>query len=105
MHTFFTALSKDDVVARVGSVKTPAVQGAFAAELPGLVDVVAYLALEETDGEVDRLLLLHDYPKFSVKARTPWNVEIPSEIYDPTIGLLLDAIGYEVAPKARPAKR
>lgn len=95
MHVFMTALSKDDVIPRVGSVKTPAVQGAFAAELPGILDVVAYLALEENGaGETERLLLLHDYPKFSVKARTPWGVSVPTEIIDPTVGKLLDALGF-----------
>jgi hypothetical protein len=94
MHVFMTALSKDDVVSRVGQVKTPAVQGAFANELPGILDVVGYLALEETDGMVKRILLLHDYPKFSVKVRTPWNVEVPAEIEDPTVTRLLDALGY-----------
>jgi hypothetical protein len=95
MHTFFTALSKDDVVARVGQVKVPAVQGAFASELPGIMDVVAYLALEEGDEGVERVLLLRDYPKFSVKTRTPWNVDPPTEIYDPTVAKLLDALGFK----------
>lgn len=95
MHSFFTALSKDDVVARVGQVKTPAIQGAFQYELPGVVDVVAYMALEEVEGGVERVLLLHSAPKFSVKARTPWGVVIPAEIGpDPTIGDLLDTLGY-----------
>ena len=94
MHVFMTALSKDDVVARVGQVKVPAVQGAFANELPGIVDVVGYLALEEVDGVTSRILLLHDYPKFSVKSRTPWNVEIPAEIDDPNVTKLLDALGF-----------
>ena len=101
MHVFMTALSKDDVVPRVGSVKTPSVQGQFAADLPGIVDVVAYLALEETDGKVERLLLLHDYPKFSVKVRTPWNKTVPSEIVDPTITKILDALGYARAKTAK----
>lgn len=95
MHVFMTALSKDDVVPRVGQVKVPSMQGSFGAELPGLLDVVAYMALEENaDGETERLLLLHDYPKFSVKARTPWGVQVPSEIVNPTVGKLLDALGY-----------
>lgn len=97
MHVFMTALSKDDVVARVGSVKAPQVQGAFATELPGVLDVVAYLALTEDDeGEMQRVLLLHSSPKFSVKARTPWDaVDVPSEIVDPTITKLLDALGFQ----------
>ncbi len=96
MHVFMTALSKDDTVARVGSVKAPQVQGAFATELPGILDVVAYLALDETDGKMERVLLLHSNPKFSVKARTPWDqsVIVPAEIVDPTVTKLMDALGF-----------
>lgn len=97
MHTFFTALAKDDVVARVGQVKAPAIQGAFQYDLPGVVDVVAYLALDEsTPGQVERYLLLHSAPKFSVKTRTPWDVTVPGEIGpDPTVTDLLDTLGYK----------
>lgn len=96
MHVFMTALSKDDVVPRVGQVKSPSVQGQFAAELPGILDVVAYLALEDNQetGEMERILLLHGYPKFSVKARSPWGVVVPTEIIDPTVSKLLDALGF-----------
>lgn len=96
MHTFFTALAKDDVVSRVGQVKAPAIQGAFQYDLPGVVDVVAYLALDEAkDGTVERYLLLNSAPKFSVKSRTPWNVVVPPEIGpDPTITDLLDVLGF-----------
>ena len=92
MHVFMTALSKDETVPRVGSVKAPQVQGAFATELPGILDAVGYLALEDGDNGVERILLLNGYPKFSVKARSPWGVPVPSEIYDPTISKLLDAL-------------
>lgn len=94
MHVFMTALSKDDIAPRVGPVKVPAVQGAFANELVGIPDVVGYMALDETDTGTKRILLLHDYPRFSVKARTPWNVIVPSEIEDPTVAKLLDVLGY-----------
>lgn len=94
MHVFMTALSKDDVVPRTGSVKAPQVQGAFASELPGILDVVSYLALEETDGIVERILLLQGHPKFSVKVRTPWGTEVPNEIVNPSITKLLDALGF-----------
>lgn len=95
-HVFMTALSKDDVQPRVGQVKIPSVQGAFAAELPGVVDVVGYMALlEETPGQVDRLLLLHSNPKFSVKCRTPWDVTVPSELLNPDVTMLLDALGFK----------
>jgi hypothetical protein len=100
MHVFMTALTKDDVVPRVGSVRAPAVQGSFANELPGILDVVGYLALEAVtpdaehpDGE-QRVLLLHSNPRFSVKARTPWGSSVPAEITDPTITKLLDSLGY-----------
>jgi hypothetical protein len=100
MHVFMTALSKDEVVARVGTVRAPAVQGGFAHELPGIPDVVAYLALENIEpddahpeGE-RRVLLLHSNPKFSVKCRTPWGGSVPAEIVDPTVTKLLDALGY-----------
>ena len=102
MHVFMTALTKDDVVPRVGSVKTPSVQGQFASELPGIPDVVAYLANEDDESAEDgvrRILLLHGYPKFAVKARSPWGVTIPSEIEDPTVTKLLDAFGIEPAKK------
>jgi len=94
MHVFMTALSKDDVIARVGSVKSPSMQGQFANELPGIVDVIGYLALEDNPdtGQLQRILLLHDYPKFSVKVRTPWDKTVPTEIVDPTVTKLLDAL-------------
>lgn len=97
MHVFMTALSKEMVVARVGTVKAPSLQGAFATELPGIPDVVAYLALEDNEeGEVQRTLLLHGYPRFSVKVRSPWNAtDIPKEIVDPTITKLLDSLHYK----------
>jgi hypothetical protein len=100
MHVFMTALTKDDVVARIGTVRAPSIQGSFANELPGIPDVVAYLALEAVEPDQEhpdgqqRVLLLHDNPKFSVKARTPWGKTVPTEIVDPTISKLLDALGY-----------
>lgn len=96
MHTFMTALTKDDLMPRVGQVKVPSVQGAFASELPGIVDVVAYLALlEETPGQVDRVMLLKDNPKFSVKCRTPWGVTVPSELLNPDVTMVLDTLGFK----------
>ena len=96
MHVLMTALSKDDTIARVGQVKVPAVQGGFAAELPGIFDVVGYLALEDNPdgGPATRLLLLNGYPKFSCKARTPWGSDTPNEIENPTVGKLLDTLHF-----------
>lgn len=103
LHVFMTALSKDMIVPRVGTVQSPALQGQFANELPGIPDVVAYLALEDDeDGETHRVLLLHSAPRFNVKARSPWNdVSIPAEIVDPTITKLLDAVGFAPAKKSK----
>jgi len=96
MHVFFTALAKEASVPRLGAVKVPLLQGSFQDELPGLVDVVAYLALEDMeDGEVTRTLLLRDWPKFSVKARAPWGEVPPDELRDPDVSKLLDALGYD----------
>jgi len=102
MHVFMTALSKDAIVPRVGTVKAPALQGQFADEFPGIPDVVGYLALEEDGDVVRRLLLLHGYPKFSVKVRKPWkDVDVPSEIEDPTVTKLLDALGFAGGSKKK----
>lgn len=99
MHVFFTALAGDIVLPRVGTTRAPLLQGAFQKELPGIVDVVAYLANEDTgdeDDPVNRLLLLHGFPKFQVKARIPWTgVKVPTILEDPTIGSLLDVLGYK----------
>lgn len=106
MHGFMTALTMDEVVPRVGSVRTPALQGKFATELPGIPDVVGYLGLEDVDVDNEhpdgqmRILLLHSNPRFSVKARTPWGTSVPSEITDPTVTKLLDALGFP-GPKSK----
>lgn len=103
MHVFMSALAQDRMMARQGMVKRPLLQGSFLDELPGIMNVVGYLAQEDDEetGEVNRLLLLHDYPKFGVKVRTPWDMEVPSEIEDPTITKLLDALGYGRAAKKK----
>ena len=98
MHVFMTALAKEEVAPRIGTVKVPSVQGAFANELPGILDVVAYLAQEDVEPDdvhpdgVQRTLLLHSQPRFGVKVRSPWNAKAPSEIVDPTITKLMDAL-------------
>lgn len=107
MHGFMTAHSMDRTVARVGSVKAPKVQGQFADELPGIPEVVAYMAQEDVEPDeahpegVQRIMLLRDYPKFSVKARTPWGMQIPQEIVDPDVTKLLDALGYPAPGKQK----
>jgi len=100
MHVFFTALAGEIVEPRVGTVKAPLLQGAFQKELPGIVDIVGYLANEDTEDGINRLLLLHSYPKFQVKARTPMGVVVPKEIEDPTVTKLLDVLGYKEKKRA-----
>lgn len=99
-HVFFTSLSKTDALPRIGQVLRPSLQGQFADDILGIPDVLAYMALD--DVEVDeahpdgqqRILLLHSNPRFMVKCRTPWGTTVPSEIEDPTVTKLLDALGY-----------
>jgi hypothetical protein len=94
MHVFMSALAGETVEPRVGTIRAPLLQGAFQKELPGIMDVVGYLANEDMEEGIKRYLLLHSYPKYQVKARTPYGMTIPSEIEDPTVGRLLDVLGY-----------
>lgn len=100
-HVFTTALAKDETDPKVGLVKKPAFAGGLADEIPGIFDVVAYLALyegklveTEPDGLTHRVLLLKNYPKIRVKTRTPIGVQVPDELYDPTVSALLDALQF-----------
>lgn len=96
MHVFFSALAKETVISRVGTVQVPLLQGSFAQELPGIVDTVAYLMEDQDEKGSWRTLMLHSNPKFSVKARAPWgDTSVPAELEDPTVSSLLDALGFE----------
>lgn len=96
VHTFYTAHHKDDIDPREGITKTVNLAGKAAIEIPGLMTVVGYLALsEDEEGATHRVLLLQNYAKIRTKIRTPWGVEPPDEIEDPTVALLLDALQYE----------
>lgn len=96
LHTFYTALHKDDVDPREGLVKIPNLAGRAAIEIPGLMTVTGYLALTEDDeGNTHRVLILQNYAKIRTKVRTPWGVVAPDEIEDPTVTALLDALNYE----------
>ena len=98
VHVVFTALSKEVEKPRRGKVQVPMLSGQMAEEAPGLMDVVGYLAVtEDEDGEAMRTLLLKNYPKFEIKARTPWGEDVPDELDDPTLGALLDLLGYPPA--------
>lgn len=97
MHVFFTALSKDDVEPRVGTIKKPALSGQMAEEVPGMMDVVGYLALtQDEEGKSVRALILGGEAKFRTKARSSWGVAAPDLIEpDPTVSMLMDALGYQ----------
>lgn len=96
LHVFFTAHAKDETDPREGLVKKPMMAGRVAEEVPGMMEMVGYLAwTEDEEGAMRRTLLLQNWPKVRVKVRTPWGVEAPDEIYDPTVTSILDVLKYE----------
>jgi hypothetical protein len=94
-HIFLSGHAQSREEPRLGRVTLPELTGQLAEEIAGLVSVVGYLALSlDEDGETERLLLLNNYPKYRVKARTSWNKTAPDEIFDPSITEILDTLGY-----------
>ena len=100
MHVFYTAASKEVDERGVGKVKVPAMSGQMAEELVHLMSIVGYLAqaVNEESGDLERLLLLQNYPGFRTKARTAWGTQAPDEIVDPTVTKVLDALGFSSNP-------
>ncbi len=94
LHVFYTAHHKQDVDRKEGLVTTVNLAGKAAIEIPGLMSVVGYLAITEEDGEERRMMLLQNYAKIRIGVRAGWGVEVPDEIYDPTMTSLLDALQY-----------
>lgn len=94
MHTFFTAHHKDEIDAREGLVKTINLAGKAAIEIPGLMTLIGYLALEENEDSVRRVLLIQNYAKMRIGVRAPWGIKPPDEIYDPTVAKILDVLEY-----------
>jgi len=92
MNVIISALPREDTEPRIGTVLKPLLTGRLANEIPGIVDVVGYLAQEDTDEGIHRVLILQNYPHFRTKVRMPSGVEAPDEIEDPTITKLLDAV-------------
>jgi len=99
MSVIISALPREDIEPRVGTVMKPLLTGRLANEIPGIVDVVGYLAQETVDEVVQRVLVLQNYPQFRTKVRMPSGVEAPDEIEDPTITKLLDAIAMPMPTK------
>lgn len=94
MHVFFSAHAKQTDDPRRGRIVVPDFPGQLSEEVAGLVSLVGYLA-ETNDDDVERLLLLHGYPKYRIKARSPWNQELPEEIEDPDITAILDVLKFK----------
>lgn len=95
LHVFYTALSKDDVDPREGTVKKPSLSGALAEEVPGMMAISGYLAVTENDeGETIRSLLLQNYPKVRTKVRSAWKEIAPDEIHEPSVTKILDALNF-----------
>jgi phage nucleotide-binding protein len=92
MHVFFTAHAKEVEFPREGRIRVPDLAGQMAEEVAGLMSVVGYLAQYEEEGELHRTLLLHSFPKYRIKVRTPWGVVVNPELEDPTVGSLLDLL-------------
>jgi AAA domain len=96
MHIFMSAHAQQREEPRLGRVTLPELTGQLAEEIAGLVSVSAYLGMtEDEDGEPERILLLHDHPRYRVKVRTPWKKRVPSEILNPDVTEILDVLGYE----------
>jgi hypothetical protein len=106
MHVFYAAHAKQIDMPREGRVTVPDMSGQLAEEVAGLVSVSAYLALSTNgDGEEERLLLMRNYPKYRIKARTKWGGDVPDELVEPTISEVLDVLGYSENGGAKKKKR
>lgn len=107
LHVFYTSHAKEAEERGVGKIKVPSLAGQMAEEVVGLMSIVGYLArTEDDDGEELRVLILKDQPKFRTKVRTGWDTtDCPSELDNPNVSDLLDAVGIAKAPaKARKTK-
>jgi hypothetical protein len=101
LHVFYTANSKEIEVRGEGKVQVPKMAGQMAEEVVALVSVCGYLAKFEEDGEVGRELVLQNVPGFRTKARTPWKVQAPDTIENPTVTTFLDALEIKASSSRR----
>jgi hypothetical protein len=102
LHVVMTALSKEILDPREGTVLVPKFSGQFGEDASAMMSVVAYLAIT-ADAQTNknrRVLLLKNQSKFRVKARTPWGADVPDTISEPTITKLLDCLGFPRDEKA-----
>ncbi len=106
IHVFMTALSRTVTDERSGASRTgPALGGQLFDQVPGLFDVVAYLALGDDldDGSRQRVLLLQSTYPWIAKVRHPFGQNPPAMLEDPTVTTLLDAI--DLAPARKETRR
>lgn len=101
LHVFYTATAKTVDERGIGKVKVPAMSGAMAEEVVGLMSIAGYLALVEEDDEISRELILQNFPRFRTKIRVPWEQSAPDTIEDPTVAALLDALDIPAPTKKR----
>lgn len=99
MHVFYTAIDDTEPEPGEGNVKIPMMVGRMKREIGALMSVVGCLAIQETQNPdktltKERVLLLHDIPRYRVKARTAWQAHdsVPEILSNPTVGRLLDVI-------------
>lgn len=100
MHTIFTTISGEQQDARTKLMQyRPALTGKLVNEIPGLLDVVGYLAvIEDTDEEGNavtyRALLMTPSERYMAKARVDEAapVQLPEMYANPTLPGLLDLL-------------
>ena len=93
MNVFFTAISRtlQDPKTRRDRIWPMIGHSSLIVEIPALVDVIGYLAVVETEGKVDRVLLLGGHPDYIAKVRMEGDPVF--EIDNPTLPKLLDIVG------------
>ncbi len=93
MHVLMTAGSRnlEDQITR-STTTIPQMIGSFANELPGLFDIVAYLALVEEDGVTSRVLVCQPTERFVAKVRVPRSIDFPATTIEPTLTKVLDLL-------------
>jgi phage nucleotide-binding protein len=100
MHTIFTSIAGEQQDARTKLMQyRPALTGKLVNEIPGLLDVVGYLAvIEDTDEEGNaimyRALLMHPSERYMAKARVDEEapIQLPEMYANPTLPGLLDML-------------
>lgn len=104
LHFFAVCMDKKEVEPREGMVQKPALAGALADEAPGIFEMVAYLAIGESQSEegelvVERYLVIKNSPKIRTKVRLPKGRQAPDYLEDPNVTSILDLLGCTAVPQ------